>query len=143
MVARGLEVDDEQVAELAAQASAILRSRLREGGERMPPFPHLEGDEVEALIGHLEELAGVPPTRRSGMLVRQSAARVGEHVVRGTCHVCHDAAGPGGGHMAMMRGVIPSLASLPEQLFAQRRAAPGQLRLGGDEEDLVEFLPRP
>lgn len=42
-----------------------------------------------------------------------SAARVGEHIVKGTCHICHDATGPGGGHSAMAQGIIPSLASIP------------------------------
>lgn len=35
--------------------------------------------------------------------------------MKGTCHVCHDATGPGSGHMMMMRGTIPSLASFPEE----------------------------
>lgn len=112
---RGAEVDEELVQELASQAEADLRRRLAEGGEKMPPFPHLRGDEMEALLGWLGELAGVPPGERASLLVPQSAARVGEHVVKGTCHVCHDATGPGGGHMAMMRGIIPSLASFPVQ----------------------------
>jgi mono/diheme cytochrome c family protein len=42
-------------------------------------------------------------------------ARVGEHLVKGTCHICHDATGPGGGRMMMMRGTIPSLASFPAE----------------------------
>jgi mono/diheme cytochrome c family protein len=47
--------------------------------------------------------------------VTQTAARVGEHVMKGTCHICHDATGPGGGHMSMMTGIIPSLFSIPRQ----------------------------
>lgn len=43
----------------------------------------------------LRELAGTPPGEGTGLVVPQSAARVGEHVVKGTCHVCHDATGPG------------------------------------------------
>ena len=81
----------------------------------MPPFPHLRGDEVEALIGYLRELAGVSAMSDT-LRVVQSVARVGEHLVKGTCHICHDATGPGGGHMAMMRGTIPSLASFPREL---------------------------
>jgi mono/diheme cytochrome c family protein len=41
----------------------------------------------------------------------QSVSRVGEHLVKGTCRICHDATGPGVGRMGMMRGIIPSLAS--------------------------------
>ena len=115
MKKRGTPIDDAMAEELAAQSQAQLRERLRKGGEKMPPFEHLRGDEVEALLGYLETLAGLPPTERSRMLVPQSAARVGEHLVKGTCHICHDATGPGGGHMAMRSGVIPSLASFPRQ----------------------------
>jgi mono/diheme cytochrome c family protein len=102
--------------QLAKQAETEIRRRLAHGGKQMPPFEHLRGDEVDALLGYLGTLAGAPPTKARVMLVDQSAARVGEHVVKGTCHVCHDATGPGGGHMAMMRGIIPSLASFPQQL---------------------------
>ena len=76
----------------------------------MPAFSHLRKDEVEALVGYLEKLAGVPPTERDGLAVPESAARVGEHMVRGTCHICHDATGPGAG---LGQGSIPSLVSIP------------------------------
>jgi mono/diheme cytochrome c family protein len=46
-------------------------------------------------------------------VVPESAARVGEHILRGTCHVCHDATGSGSGHTALTQGTIPSLASIP------------------------------
>lgn len=80
----------------------------------MPAFNHMRGDEVEALLAYLDQLADVPGGNHVARLVTESAARVGEHMVKGTCHICHDATGPGGGHMTMMRGVTPSLASLPE-----------------------------
>ncbi len=102
--------------QLAAQAKAAIYDRLRNGGQKMPPFRHLRGDEVDALMGYLQVLAGVPSSPGDSSLVPQSAARVGEHVVKGTCHICHDATGPGGGHMGMMRGTIPSLASFPREL---------------------------
>jgi len=102
--------------QLASQAQAEIRRRLADGGKQMPAFDHLRGDEIDALLEYLSTLASVPSSRTAVMLVDQSAARVGEHVVKGTCHVCHDATGPGGGHMAMMQGIIPSLASLPQQL---------------------------
>lgn len=116
----GRSIDDAFAKELAANADSTLRQRLQQGGEKMPPFQHLRGDEVEALLNYLKELAGVPASERRGLLVTQSVARVGEHVVKGTCHICHDATGPGGGHMMMMRGIIPSLASFPEQLSMQQ-----------------------
>ena len=117
MDARGTPIDDSLAKQLAAEAEATLRKRLQNGGEKMPAFPHLEGEEVEALIGYLQQFAAVPSPKNSNLLVRESAARVGEHVVKATCHLCHNATGPGGGHMMMMRGIIPSLASLPEDHY--------------------------
>ncbi|MGA3316819.1 MAG: NrfD/PsrC family molybdoenzyme membrane anchor subunit [Candidatus Korobacteraceae bacterium] len=58
-------------------AEASLRDRLQHGGKSMPSFEYLRADEVEALFGYLEKLAGVPPTKRDGLLVPESAARVG------------------------------------------------------------------
>ncbi len=115
MEARGLDVDDDMVQQVSELAEASLRDRLQHGGKNMPSFEYLRPDEVEALYGYLEKLASVPPTKRDGLLVSESAARVGEHIVRGTCHVCHDATGPGAGHAAMVQGTIPSLASLPKE----------------------------
>ena len=110
MEARGIEADDEMVAQMSELAAASLRDRLQHGGKKMPAFDYLRSDEVDALIGYLEKLAGVPATKRDGLIVQESAARVGEHMVRGTCHICHDATGPGAG---MGQGTIPSLASIP------------------------------
>ena len=115
MKARGTEISDDMAKEMAAEAEKSLRDRLQNGGKTMPPFQHLRGDEVEALLAYLDQLAGVPAGNHAARLVNESAARVGEHMVKGTCHICHDATGPGGGHMAMMHGTTPSLASLPEQ----------------------------
>ena len=113
MEARGLDVDDDMIQQVTELAEASLRDRFQHGGKDMPSFEYLRADEVEALFGYLEKLASVPPTKRDGLLVPESAARVGEHIVTGTCHVCHDATGPGSGHTAMTQGTIPSLASIP------------------------------
>jgi len=115
MEARGIDPDDDMIKQVSELAEASLRDRLQHGGKSMPSFEYLRRDEVEALVGYLEKLAAVPPTKRDGLVVPESAARVGEHIVRGTCHICHDATGPGGGHMAMMQGIIPSLASMPRE----------------------------
>jgi len=128
MEERGRPIDLEFARELATGAEATLRQRLEQGGETMPAFPHLRGDEVEALLDYLKELAGVPASERRDLRVTQSVARVGEHLVKGTCHICHDATGPGGGHMAMMRGIIPSLASFPKQNSIQQVVR--QVKLG-------------
>lgn len=115
MEARATPIDREMAAELASQAETMLRTRLQEGGERMPPFRHLRGDEVDALLGYLQGLAGVDAGKQAELRVDQSAARVGEHLVKGTCHLCHDAVGPGGPHEVMMRGIVPSLESFPTE----------------------------
>jgi mono/diheme cytochrome c family protein len=113
MEARGIDADDDMIKEVSELAEASLRDRLQHGGKNMPSFEYLRADEVEALFGYLEKLAEVPPTKRDGLLVPESAARVGEHILRGTCHICHDATGPGSGHTALKQGTIPSLASIP------------------------------
>jgi mono/diheme cytochrome c family protein len=115
MEARGIEADDEMISQMSELAAASLRDRLQHGGKNMPAFEYLRTDEVEALLGHLEKLAGVPPTNRDGLLVPESAARVGEHIEKGTCHICHDATGPGAGRASMKQGTIPSLASIPRE----------------------------
>lgn len=109
--ARGTPVSDAFVAELAAGGEKDLRDRLRHGGKQMPAFPHLAGAEVDALLHYLKHQAGVPEAAGPDLQVDESVARVGEHLVKGTCHICHDATGPGSGRMMMMRGTIPSLAS--------------------------------
>ncbi len=109
----GRSLSDSMARGLAGGADSTLRDRLQRGGKKMPAFQHLRGDEITALLQHLERLAGVFPPGEKEMLVPQSMARVGEHLVKGTCHICHSATGPGGGHMAMMQGIVPSLASMP------------------------------
>ncbi len=99
--------------QLAEQAEKSLAERLRDGGKRMPSFRYLSEPERDALIRYLKHLAGMPA---AGGEVAESPARIGELVVQGTCRICHDATGPGGGHMMMMSGRIPALASIPEQL---------------------------
>ena len=84
----------------------------------MPAFEHLDDSEVAALVAFLQQLVGIPEARTvEGPILSLSVARVGEQVVKGTCHICHDATGPGR-HAMMMTVSIPSLASMPvEQSF--------------------------
>ena len=122
--------------QLAADAEKSLRDRIANGGKRMPAFPQLTGGEIVALESYLETLAQVPAAERLPPAeVTLSAARVGELLVKGTCHICHPATGPSPNHMMMyMRGVIPSLASLPEQRSASAVVAKvreGRMTMGG------------
>lgn len=118
--------------QLAAEADSSLRQRLDKGGEKMPEFRHLNGEERNALLAYLGTLAGISGGATRPMMVKESVARVGEHLVKGTCHICHDATGPGGGHMAMMQGIIPSLASFPNEKTMQdlvRQVELGSMRM--------------
>lgn len=113
MKQRGIELDAKTVNKLASQAQTALRARLENGGVKMPPFRHLTREEVKALLAYVEELAGIPGAERKQIWLSEPAARVGELLIKGTCHICHEATGPGLAISVAMPGAIPSLASLP------------------------------
>jgi mono/diheme cytochrome c family protein len=115
----GRPIDDQLARELASQAEASIRERLQKGGKKMPPFNHLDGEEVNALFQYLQKHVGALKEGEKDLRVTQSVARVGEHLTKGTCHICHDTVGPGSGRMAAMRGIIPSLASFPYEQSIQ------------------------
>jgi hypothetical protein len=97
--------------EVSAARKELYR-RIREGGQRMPPLAHLQEADITLLYAYLSELAGTGDSKgQSGRTV--SWPRLGEHVVKGTCHICHDATGPRPTHDDMLlKGVIPSLTVL-------------------------------
>jgi len=102
-------------ATIRSQVSAArkeLYRRIREGGQRMPPLAHLQEADINLLYTYLSELAGTVDSKApSGRTV--SWPRLGEHVVKGTCHICHDATGPRPTPDAMLReGAIPPLTAL-------------------------------
>jgi mono/diheme cytochrome c family protein len=113
MKQRGIDLDAKTLNQLVSQAQVSLRTRLQNGGEKMPPFRHLAREEVEALLAYLEELVGVPGAERKQIWLSESATRVGEHLIKGTCHICHEATGSGLAVGVAMAESIPSLASLP------------------------------
>ena len=82
----------------------------------MPPFRHLSEPEIEALLDYLQVLAGAPRSGLRNVQVTETGLRIGEHVIQGTCRICHDATGPGAGQTMMMAGRIPALANVPEEL---------------------------
>jgi mono/diheme cytochrome c family protein len=104
-------VDESFLRGVAEGAGADLRQRLREGGQKMPSFTYLSAPEVGALVGYLQRMVDIPDAPASDPPLTISAARAGEDVVKGTCHVCHDATGPGR-HAMMMQGATPSLAAM-------------------------------
>lgn len=116
MAARGRAIPRDLAETLAAQARVSLLERLKHGGERMPVFDHLSSGEIDALLLYLAQLADLPGAReRPPAQVEASVARVGELLIKGTCHTCHAAAGRGGGPEALQRGIIPSLDTFTEQ----------------------------
>ena len=112
MKQRGIELDAGTVAKLVSQATAAVHGRLQNGGEKMPPFRQFAPEEVEALLLYLNALAGIPGAERSQMWLSEPADRVGELLVKGTCHICHEAVGTGLGVAVSTPESIPSLASL-------------------------------
>jgi hypothetical protein len=103
----------------------------------MPSFGYLTDKEREALVGYLDVLAGVAGGGKP-KTVTEPVARVGELLVKGTCHICHDAAGPWPGPQDLLDGSVPPIAgfttekTMPEFVRKVRHGAPvvmGSLRL--------------
>jgi mono/diheme cytochrome c family protein len=61
------------------------------------------------VFGHLTTLAG---SAGAGKTETLAWPRLGEHVVKGTCHICHDAVGGRPTDARMVQGAIPSLQAL-------------------------------
>jgi mono/diheme cytochrome c family protein len=101
-----------EAAELAKQSKAALLQRLHNGGQDMPPFPHLSEADVRSLVAYLKQLAGVTGAEREQVAVGESRVRVGEHIVKSTCHICHSAAGLNPNPRQLLEGAIPPLNSL-------------------------------
>ncbi len=85
---RGTPITPAMAASLTRDARVAIQHRLEQGGTRMPPFAYLHPDESEALVRYLEQLAGSSVEQQE---IRESRLRIGELVVRGTCHICHAA----------------------------------------------------
>ena len=77
----------------------------------MLPLQHLEPADIDAIYSYLTLLASVPRSPQPSSRT-VTWARLGEHVVKGTCHICHDAAGPRVSGEAMLQGAIPPLSML-------------------------------
>lgn len=108
----GMEMSRADAAVLANQSKAALLERLHKGGTDMPPFPHLSEPEVRAILAYLKQLAGVPGAEREQAAVEESRVRVGEHIVKSTCHICHGATGENPNPQQIFNGAIPPLSTL-------------------------------
>jgi mono/diheme cytochrome c family protein len=98
----------------ATRARKDLYQRIQKGGQRMPALAHLQEADIDVLYSYLTQLAGSPDASPQ---VRRTAswARLGELVVKGTCHICHDAAGPRPSAQALLiQGTIPAFTTLLE-----------------------------
>ena len=95
----------------AKRARADVLARMHKGGIRMPPRDYLQDDDMRSLFAYLTHLAATPDEERQSARAITWARR-GELVVKGTCHICHDAVGPLPTEQARLRGAVPSLESL-------------------------------
>ncbi len=129
-------VDPAFVRQLTTANEADLRTRLRQGGHNMPAFGQITDPEYVVLRRYLDRLASLPVPDKPRTMT-EPADRVGELIVKGTCHICHDAVQYEQHPTTVLSGVIPALASMPrEKTFADfvrkvREGAPVPLSSGG------------
>jgi cytochrome c len=112
----GLSMRRSEAAELAQQSQAALLQRLHLGGKDMPPFPHLNEAEIRALTAYLKQLADVPGAEAEQLAVSEPRMRVGEHIVKSTCHICHSASGKNPDAEQLAEGAIPPLSTLTSRV---------------------------
>lgn len=114
MQAQGRPISAAFARELASDSRKDLLTRLKSGGKKMPAFDHLEGVEVDALVAYLEVIAGLPGAERCQIRLSESSNQMGEHLIKGTCHICHDATGRWPDAEALLNGEVPPLTELPK-----------------------------
>jgi mono/diheme cytochrome c family protein len=101
---------------MADQSKDALLQRLHNGGQDMPAFPHLDDSEVRALIAYLKQLSGLPGAEREQNNLKESPMRVGEHIAKSTCHICHAAYGANPSPQQIAEGAIPPLSALTSRV---------------------------
>lgn len=113
----GMDVSMRDAAPLARQASQTLMDRLHNGGKDMPrPDPPLTDVELRSLLAYLRQLAGIPGAGKQQVAVQESQLRVGEYIVKSTCHICHSAVGVNPNPRELMDGKIPPLSTLTSRV---------------------------
>jgi mono/diheme cytochrome c family protein len=124
----GPPASESAVRQQAAAAEADLLKRIKGGGFRMPAREHLAQRDVDAIFAYVKELSHVDAGPQRSF--QTTWDRVGEHVVKGTCHICHDATGARPSPRMILEGAIPPLAvvvsgqTLPEFMRKVRSGAP-------------------
>lgn len=112
----GTELSQRQIAEFANQSRGALLKRLHEGGQDMPSFGHLNELEMRLLVAYLNQLAHVPGADKKAIALRESPVRIGELIVKSTCHTCHAATGANPTTAEMFAGAIPPLSAIPTRV---------------------------
>ena len=113
----GMDVTSKEAAPLAKQANGMLLDRLHKGGTDMPsPNPDLTDAEVRSLFAYLRQLAGIPGAEKQQVQVVEPPLRVGEHIVKSTCHICHASVGHNPSPQELSEAQIPPLSSLTSRL---------------------------
>lgn len=113
----GMGVTWKDAAPLAKQAEGMLLDRLHKGGTDMPsPNPTLTDAEVRSLFSYLRQLAGIPGAEKQQIPIVEPPLRVGEHIVKSTCHICHASVGHNPSPQELLEGQIPPLSSLTSRL---------------------------
>lgn len=107
----GREMSESDLLAAAKESKVQLLQRLHHGGEHMLP-PTLSEEEIRSLVPYIEQLSGVPGAEKRQIAVKEAADRVGEHIVKSTCHVCHSATGPNPDPEQILQGAFPPLSSL-------------------------------
>ncbi len=113
----GMDVSMKDAQALAKQAEGTLLKRLHAGGTDMPsPNPYLSDAEVRSLYAYLRQLAAVPGAEKQQVPITVTPLRVGEHIVKSTCHICHAATGHNPSPQEILQGRIPPLSTLTSRL---------------------------
>jgi len=112
----GMELSRRQTVEIANQSKGALLKRLHEGGHDMPSFHYLSEPEIRSLVAYLQQLAGVPHADNEQIVIQESDSRVGELIVKSTCHICHGATGINPASSELLEGAIPPLSALPARV---------------------------
>lgn len=129
MAERGRPITAAFARELTSGSKKDLLDRLKNGGQKMPAFSYLTASEIDALISYLNVLAAVPGAGKLPS-VNEPPARTGELLVKGTCHICHDAAGTWPDPEELLDGAIPPIAgftskkTLSDFIWKVRHGAP-------------------
>ena len=116
MKSRGLDISPAAANELAGEAREALLKRLHQGGDKMPSFSYLTEPEIASILAYLKQLADMPGAAREQKTISESPGRVGELIVKSTCHICHDGAGPNPTREQLLQGAIPPLQTLTSRV---------------------------